>query len=152
MAAPLSDLVPNDMTKLLELEHIEQLAHAIARETMGWNEPIPPFKTRYPEKLEACLGSVSQTFDGKELYPTLVAKAAILFYAMVKNHPFQNGNKRVAVVTLLVFLYANNKWIQTDEQQLYNFAKWVAESPPELKDDTILAVNTFIRKNLKDST
>jgi death-on-curing protein len=53
---------------------------------------------------------------GKRLYPTLVATAAILFYLMIKNHPFQNGNKRIAITTLLTFLYNNNKWLRADIQ------------------------------------
>ncbi|MCX6785530.1 MAG: Fic family protein [Candidatus Komeilibacteria bacterium] len=48
-----------------------------------------------------------QTFGGKQLYPGLIKKSAILFYLMIKNHPFQNGNKRIAMTTLFYFLYKN---------------------------------------------
>lgn len=133
---------------ILSLDDVENIAHALASEMLEWNEPIPPFKTRHEHKLESCLDSVSLTFDGQPLYPTLISKAAILFYLMIKNHPFQNGNKRVALVSLLSFLHANGKWIKTDEQQLYNFAKWVASSPPELKTETIMGINTFLDKNI----
>ena len=91
------------MIRLLTIEDIEFLAHSLAIELMGWDEPIPPFRTRYPDKLESCLNTISQTFGGKELYPSLAEKAAVLFYLLIKNHPFQNGNKRVAVTALLVF-------------------------------------------------
>jgi len=68
---------------------------------------------------------------------------------LIKNHPFQNGNKRIAVTSLLVFLYLNKKWLKVDPVQLYNFAKWVAQSPPELRDEVLLAINKFINKNIE---
>ena len=71
-------------------------------------------------------------------------KAAVLFYLMVKNHPFQNGNKRIAMTTLLVFLYLNKRWLKVDIQGFYNFTVWIASSPPKLKDETIKAVEKFI--------
>ena len=67
-----------------------------------------------------------QSFSGKDLYPTLATKASILFYLMIKNHPFQNGNKRIAITTLLTFLYENGKWILAiiaEESDFYTFAK-----------------------------
>jgi len=136
------------MTRLLSIEDIEHLAHSLAVELMEWNEPIPPFKTRYPEKLESCLNTVSQSFDGKPFYPSLEDKAAALFYLLVKNHPFQNGNKRIAVTSLLVFLQLNDKWLTVDAKRLYNFAKWVAESDPSLNTETIAATAAFIKKHL----
>ena len=62
---------------------------------------------------------------------------------MVKNHPFRNGNKRVAMTTLFYFLYKHKKWLKVDNQELYNFARWVAESNPRLKAETIAAVRKF---------
>lgn len=69
---------------------------------------------------------------------------------MIKNHPFQNGNKRIAIVTLFYFLYTNKKWLKVDTQELYNFAKWVAESNPKLKKETIDAVETFLSAYITD--
>ena len=137
-----------DMVNYLSIKDVEFMAHGLAVELMGRNEPIPPFETRYPAKLESCLETPGQTFGGKDLYPTLVNKAAALFYLMIKNHPFQNGNKRVAVTTMLVFLYRNEKWLKVADQSLYLFAVWVAQSPPELKDAVLQGINDFIGKNL----
>lgn len=69
---------------------------------------------------------------------------------MIKNHPFQNGNKRIAMTTLFVFLYKNKKWIKVDNQELYNFAAWVATSPAKLKDETVKAIDKFIKTYLVD--
>jgi prophage maintenance system killer protein len=65
---------------------------------------------------------------------------------MIKNHPFQNGNKRVAMVTLLYVLYKNKKWLEVDTQVLYNFDVWVAESPALAKEEMIDFIEKFITK------
>ncbi|MCX6807701.1 MAG: type II toxin-antitoxin system death-on-curing family toxin [Patescibacteria group bacterium] len=122
----------------------------MAQETMNWSEPIPDFSTRFSGALERSIEQPFQTFGGKQLYPGLLKKSAILFYLMIKNHPFQNGNKRIAMTTLLYFLYINKKWIKVDNQELYNFAKWVAESNPKLKDSTVGAIEKFLGIYLKD--
>jgi prophage maintenance system killer protein len=136
--------------KFISIAEIEYLAFNLAKETMDFNEPIPAFFTRFPNILESCLGTPLQGFSGKFLYHGLIAKAAILFYLMVKNHPFQNGNKRIAMTTLFVLLHKNKKWLKVDNQELYNFATWVAASPARLKGETAKAVEKFIKTYLVD--
>jgi len=67
---------------------------------------------------------------------------------MLKNHPFQNGNKRIAMTTLLVFLYMNKKWIKADLQELFNFAMWIASSPPQFKDEVVMAIEKFLKSHI----
>ena len=98
--------------------------------------------------LESCVLTPFQRFSGKELYPTLVAKASILFYLIIKNHPFLNGNKRIAITTLLTFLFDNGKWLKTDTQELYNFTVWVAQSPSEFSKQVVGIIEKFIRDHL----
>jgi len=132
----------------LTLAEVEYVAHALAQEVLRWNEPIPDFRTRFPGRLESCLAAPFQTFNKKQLYGGLIKKSAILFYLMTKNHPFQNGNKRVAMTTLLYFLSKNGKTIRVDQHELYNFSKWVAESNPKLKREVVVAVEVFIQKHI----
>lgn len=131
--------------KRITLLEVEYIAFRLAQETLSFNEPIPDFSTRFPNILESCMAVPFQTFSGKSLYPTLLSKAGMLFYLMIKNHPFLNGNKRIAMTTMFVFLFLNKKWIKVDAQKLYNFAVWVASSPAELKDETVKAVERFLR-------
>lgn len=49
---------------------------------------------RVPGAVESIIGNVKQSFGGKDLYASVEEKAAHLFYFMVKNHPFTDGNKR----------------------------------------------------------
>ena len=134
--------------KKISLAEVEFLAHQLAKETMSWNEPIPDFSSRFPNKLESCLASPFYTFARKNLYKGLLNKAAVLFYFLIKNHPFQNGNKRVAMSTLFLFLYKNKKWLRVDNQQLYNFARLIAQSDPIVKDEMVSAIKKFIKTYL----
>jgi len=134
--------------KNITIEEVEKLAHSLAKKQMSWDEPIPAFGTRYPGKLESCLASVFQTFGRKDLYPTLVDKAAILFYLLVKNHPFINGNKRIAVTSLLVFLSLNNKWLSVSNEEMYDMALTVAKSSPKLRRGMHELIKDFVDKNL----
>jgi death-on-curing family protein len=136
------------MIKSLSITEIEYTAFRLARELMTYNEPIPDFTTRFPNILESCLAVPFQKFSKKNLYKGIVEKGAILFYLMVKNHPFQNGNKRVAMTALFVFIHKNKKWLDVDRKELYNFAVWVAESPPKFKKETVQAIEKFLNTYL----
>ncbi|MEK7211441.1 MAG: type II toxin-antitoxin system death-on-curing family toxin, partial [Patescibacteria group bacterium] len=69
-----------------------------------------------------------QTFDGKELYPTIIDKAAILFCAINKNHAFRNGNKRISAASLMVFLFINDKWLDAGKTEIVEKTLYVAKS------------------------
>ena len=136
--------------KPITIEAIKYLAHGLAIKMMTYDEQIPVFDTRFPNVLESCVAVPFQKYDQKLLYKGLASKGAVLFYLLIKNHPFQNGNKRIAVTTLLVFLYINDKWLEVDNAVLYNTALWVARSPAEAKDEMISYMKKFITQNLTD--
>jgi death on curing protein len=132
--------------KKITLQEVEFVAFELAREILSFDEPIPDFSTRFPNALESCLAVPFQTFGGNSLYPTLIDKASILFYLMIKNHPFQNGNKRIAITVLLVLLHKNSKWLKVDTQELYNFTMWITQSPAKLKAETVKAISRFLKE------
>jgi len=135
--------------KKLSLQEVEYLAHSLAKALMNYDEPLPDFSTRYPGKLESCLEQPFQTFGGDDLYPALVDKAATIFYLVTKNHPFENGNKRMAVSIALTFLYVNNHWVRIDPNTLYQIALKVAESKPDQKDDIIKLIKELFERFLE---
>jgi death on curing protein len=134
--------------KIITTAEVEHIAFNLAKEMLAFDEPIPDYSTRFPNILESCLLTPFQRFARKSLYSSLVDKASILLYLMIKNHPFQNGNKRIAITTLLVFLYMNGKWLKVDTQGFYNFTLWIAQSPAELKDEVVLGIEKFIQNSL----
>jgi death on curing protein len=138
------------MIKRITIREVEHITFNMAQELLSFNEPIPDFSTRSPNILESCLATPFQTFGGKFLYPGFLTRASMLFYLMIKNHPFENGNKRIAITTLLTFLFANNKWLVADIQELYNFTVWIAQSPAQFKDEAVKAIEKFLKRHVKD--
>jgi len=90
--------------------------------------------------LSGALHAVFQTFEGKDLYPTLEEKAAHLLYFLVKNHPFVDGNKRIAAILFLWFLEKNAALYRSDgakriaDNALVAMTLLIAESRPQEKD------------------
>lgn len=132
--------------KTISVIEVEELSLRLYDYFFGWNEPIPSFDTRYEGILESCISQPFQQFNKKDLYPGLVKKASILFYLMIKNHPFVNGNKRIAILTVLFFLHKNNKWLYSINEELYRLAKKVANSKSKRKDAVIDGIESFIYK------
>jgi death-on-curing protein len=69
--------------------------------------------------LESALAQPRMTFGGRELYPTILDKAAALGYSLIQNYPFLDGNKRTGHAAMEVFLFLNDFEIQSpmDEQE-----------------------------------
>jgi prophage maintenance system killer protein len=106
------------------------------------------------ESLKGSLGAIMQTFGGRELYPSLEAKAAHLLYFLVKNHSFVDGNKRIAAAPFLWFLERNAFLYRPDgskriaDNALVALTIMIAASDPVEKDDIVgLTVNLINRKN-----
>ena len=74
----------------------------------------------------AVLGSY-QSFGGEDLYPTIVEKSARLAYGICKNHPFIDGNKRVAVTAMLVNLRLNHIALVYTQEELIELGLGIAE-------------------------
>lgn len=146
---PTSSSLPSKLS-WIKLSDFEALCFSLAKEHLAFNEPIPGFETRNPGVLESCLETPLQQFDGKDLYPKPEEKLATLFYLIVKNHPFQNGNKRLAVTTLLVVLFFNKRWLRMTSLQIYRLAKEVARSKSKDKEQAAKRIQRFIKQNLTE--
>ena len=89
---------------------------------------------------ESTLGSITQTFDGKDVYPSISEKAANLLYLVIKDHPFYDGNKRIGALLFVVFLTINdyhltkNGETKISDRALTALALLIAESDPTEKD------------------
>lgn len=82
-------------------EKVKLLHQLIAQETGG------SIGLRDEGLLDAALEGVFATFDGIELYPTKEEKGARLGYALISNHAFVDGNKRIGMYVMLTFLEVN---------------------------------------------
>ena len=68
--------------------------------------------------LDMSVNSPFQTFAGIDLYPTLLDKAAHLTFYLIKNHPFLDGNKRIGVTAMIIFLKSNTLEIDCTNEEL----------------------------------
>lgn len=89
------------------------------------------------EALLSSLNAPFQTFDGAELYPSIEEKAAKLAYFLISNHSFVDGNKRIGLYVMLVFLEVNGMLLDFTQQELIDLGLSVANG--EAKDESILA-------------
>ncbi len=78
--------------------------------------------------LEGAVAQPRQTFDGDELYTSLAEKAAALGFAIIRNHPFMDGNKRVGHAALEVFLVLNAHELNTEVDEAERIILGVAAS------------------------
>jgi len=123
---------------MIEISEVEKI-HDILIERFGGAKGI-----RDKGILESAIGRPFQTFDGKDLYPDPVDKAAAIFESIVSNHPFVDGNKRTAYVLMRLILKRNQLDIEVDQDTKYDFVIKAAKG--ELTFDKI---KSWIRNNLK---
>ncbi|MBZ0310291.1 MAG: virulence protein RhuM/Fic/DOC family protein [Anaerolineae bacterium] len=98
----------------------------------------------------ALLGNLEQTVFGEPAYPSIEAKAAHLLYFVIKNHPFSDGNKRIASFLFVLFLDRNGCLknaageLKINDMGLAALALLVAESDPKAKDTVIRLVMNML--------
>jgi len=103
------------------------------------------------ESLQGIIGNLGQSFSGKELYPSIEIKAAHLLYFVIKDHPFVDGNKRIASFLFVTFLAKNNFLLDKKREKKINdntlvaLALLVAESDPKEKDTLIILITNLLK-------
>jgi hypothetical protein len=118
-------LVPQDPNDEPASVLLERIRHGVgARHAVPLSRTVPLSRPKLPKRAQhavplqepnptarlfitSALGTIYQTFDGKELYPSVEEKAANLLYFIVKNHAFSDGNKRIAAALFIYFLAGN---------------------------------------------
>lgn len=108
------------------------------------------FGNEKDESFRGSLAAIYQTFDGKELYPSVEEKAANLLYFVIKNHSFSDGNKRIAAFLFVWFLEKNGILYKPDgskkiaDNALVALTLMIAESKPEEKEIMTMVVVSLI--------
>lgn len=121
--------------KMLTKEQIILLHRELIKETGGADG------IRDEGLLESALSAPFQSFDGIDSFPSIQQKAARLGFGLIKNHAFVDGNKRIGVHAMLVFLALNGIEIEYTQEELStailkvaagdysfeNLVKWVVD-------------------------
>lgn len=141
----------------LTVDEVEAIHSALESDANEANDPIWPPGVKNHDSLASAL-TRPQTGNGVEpKYPTVEMAAAAVVHSLVHNHPFHNGNKRTAVVSLLVFLDRHSVWLRdtVDKDALF---KWMLEVTnhrilkkgyiyDQVADREVLEISEWIRKN-----
>ncbi len=84
--------------------------------------------------LESALESAFATFDGRDLYPTKEEKGARIGYALISNHAFVDGNKRIGIYVMLTFLEVNGIRLRPTNEEVARVGLAVAAGSMKYED------------------
>ena len=119
---------------------------------LKFNSDSDIFALERNEGLKSIVATIYQSFDGKDLYPTIEEKAANFLYLITKNHVFIDGNKRIAATLFIYFLKFYNllyspKGQVIDNNTLVAITLLIAQSNPKEKEVLIDLVMNFLNKD-----
>ena len=92
------------------------------------------FGVRSLDILDSAIESIYQTFDGKELYPTIEEKAARLGYNLITSHAFVDGNKRTGLLAMMALLISNGIKVKFSDVELVKMGFLSADGQMEYED------------------
>lgn len=113
---------------------------------MGVN--VGMFGKEIGNKLETIIASLYQTFGKKDLYPSVGEKAVNLLYFILKNHPFVDGNKKIAVLLFLYYLKKNEYFKEDekiDDNALISLVLLMVLSNSKEKDNLVKIATNFLK-------
>jgi len=122
---------------MISIEDVKKI-HKILIEQFGGVHGV-----RDAMALESALNRPFQTFDGNELYPSVLEKASALVQSMLVNHPFVDGNKRTGYTLLRLYLLKHGLDITASPDNKYEFIINIASGVFNY-DDTL----TWLRSNV----
>ena len=135
---------------ILRYEQIILLIEQLKKELIDKKEASDLFGKENRSNLKGIIGNIYQTFENRELYPSLEEKAAHLLYFIIKDHPFVDGNKRIASFLFVYYLDKNGYLYQAngekkiDDNSLTTLALLVATSNPREKDKLIKIITNLL--------
>jgi prophage maintenance system killer protein len=107
------------------------------------------------KSFQGSIGAIYQTFDGKDVYPTIQEKSAHLLYFVTKNHSFVDGNKRIAAALFICFLQKSGILLgkdgskRIDDNALVALTLMIAASKPSEKDIMIKVILNLLSEKKK---
>lgn len=116
---------------------------------LKFNSDSNLFALERDKGLQAIIGNIYQSFDGKDVYPSIEEKGTNFLYLITKNHTFIDGNKRIAATLFIYFLeyynilYKNDKRV-IDNNTLVALTLLIAQSNPKEKNIIIDLVMNFL--------
>jgi len=115
-----------DDLRYLSAEEIEQIHHQIAQDFKDTPDPIAPAGVRSPDLLASASARPAAGLGAYRKYPSVEMAAAALAHSVIHNHPFYNGNKRTALVSMMAFMDENGLVLTSSQDELFKWTVRVA--------------------------
>jgi len=136
----IDDFKGNTTDYQLTYSEAKEVLQDVKKDLMKKGEASELFANEKDQAFDSIVSNLYQTFSGQELYPSIEDKATHLLYLIIKDHPFNDGNKRSAAFLFIYFLekcdylYKENGERKINENALTTLTLLVASSDPKEKD------------------
>ena len=146
----IEDFKGNSSDFVLTYEQAKEVISQLKEVLIKKGEATQLFANEKADELAGIIGNLYQTFGGEELYPSIEDKATHLLYLIIKDHPFNDGNKRTASFLFIYFLdkcnylYKQNGEKKINENALTTLTLLVASSNPKEKDILIKLIKHLL--------
>ena len=138
----------NPIQAVTRLEFLYLLSFARLKHQAN-QEPIPELRRENWDAIDFALHAPGQTFGEIEAYKGFLNKAAILFYLLAKGHRLDNGNKRMACITLDYYCGINNRNLVISDESLYELALFTVNSDPMNMQECLSGIKAILRLCIK---
>ena len=135
---------------VLTYEETKEVLALVKNELIKKGEATELFANEKADELQGIVANLYQTFGGVELYPSVEDKASHLLYFIIKDHPFNDGNKRSASFMFIYFLdkcdylYKESGEKKINDNALTTLTLLIASSNPKDKELMIKLIKHLI--------
>ena len=140
-------------SRMLEEAEVRAIHAALEADFAHSEDPVSPPGVRDDSLLSSAMSRPHTSLRAAKKYPTVEMAAAALFHSLIHNHPFYNGNKRTALVSILAFLDENGVVLTSTEQDLFRFTlrtaqhRLVSEHANQRADREVLEIAKWVKSN-----
>lgn len=146
-----TDALAHQITYEIDFYEASKVVVQLRETLISKKEATTLFGNQKDNSFEGTLRTITQTFDGVYLYPSIEEQAANLLYMIIKNHPFSDGNKRIGAFMFVWFLEKNKHRlkktgeVKINDNGLTALALLVAQSNPSDKDILVRLIINLIK-------
>jgi len=146
----IEDFTGNSSSYELKYDEVKNVLQELKTALINKGEATQLFANEKDNQLDGIIANLYQTFGGDELYPSIEDKATHLLYFIIKDHPFNDGNKRSASFLFIYFLnkcnylYKENGEKKINDNALTTLTLLVASSDPKEKDILIKLIKHLL--------
>ncbi len=146
-----ADYLDENITYEIQFEEVFAAITELKKQLIAAKEATELFGKMKDESFKGILGNVVQSFGGAYLYPSIEEQAANLLYFIIKNHPFNDGNKRIGAFIFVWFLEKNKHRfkksgeLKINDNALVALALLVAQSNPAEKQLMVQLITNLVK-------